>query len=233
MLFNVVRGTWPSGSHGVLCHEVRLYDVSARGSYRAVKTIGVGWKAVNPLASGAQYFKVPFTSAGVRVPHLATVTGLHVARRAEQYTADGGSWRTRTLDDLGLPGHWLAAVRVHSDERTAERLITGPIRRILETNQGLGFEIRVEYGQVVVSRQDFLKRDEDLDALVATTEELAEAVREICVPEVAPTSLETRLAGARVAGVGAVQAWGARHAAAARSQARRGGGDRARSAAWP
>ena len=72
-------------------------------------------------------------------------------------------------------------------------MLDGPIRELLSVQQGLGFEIRIEYGQVIVSRQDFLKRDEDLDELVATAEALAGAVRDICVPCAGSRPLATRI----------------------------------------
>ena len=77
---------------------------------------------------------------------------------------------------------WVAAVRRHSDEAAVGRLLHGPIRALLSGPRPLGFEIRIEYGQVIVSRQDFLKTDADLDALVAVAEELAVAVRKLCAP---------------------------------------------------
>jgi hypothetical protein len=92
-----------------------------------------------------------------------------------------GTWHARPLN-LGLRDHWMVAVRKHSDESTVERLLRGPIRDLLSVQQGLGFEVRIEYGQIIVARQDFLARDEDLDALVAAAETLARGVREICVP---------------------------------------------------
>jgi hypothetical protein len=210
LLFNVVRGHWPGGTDGVLCHEARIYGESASGFFHGGEGISGGsggsWvgdvvDAVSPVpllfgGSGACYFKVPYTSAGARVPHLATVRGLHIARRAERHTDSDtlfGTWQARTLDDLGLRDHWVAAVRKNSDERTVEKLLEGPIRELLSQQQGLGFEIRIEYGQVVVSRQDFLKHDEDLDALVAAAEALARAVRDICVPRDDARPLATRL----------------------------------------
>jgi hypothetical protein len=205
VLLGVVRGRWPGGSDGVVCHEARIYGEGASGFFhprqwsngnadrgsRIVNAIDVmADLAGYPLplmtgGSGACYFKAPYTSAGARVPHLATVTGLHVARRAERYTPTDklfGTWQARALDDLGVQGHWIAAVRKHSDKAIVERLLRGPVRELLSVQQGLGFEIRIEYGQVVVSRQDFVCRDEDLDALVASAEALAGAVRDICVP---------------------------------------------------
>jgi hypothetical protein len=150
-----------------------------------------------PVGGGRSFFKVPYTCAGARVPHLATLTGLHVARVSERRIGAHplvGPWRERPLGSVDRQGHWVAHVRKHSDERTVDALLEGPIRELLSVQQGLGFELRIEYGQAIVSRQDFLKRDEDLDELVATAEALAAAVRAICVPAGGPRPLATRIA---------------------------------------
>jgi hypothetical protein len=201
LLFNVVRGHWPGGTYGVLCHEARVYEPGTQGWYygekakrsagsKAAGAAGVALDVVgvpNLLSGGGNYLKVPYTSAGTRIPHLSTITGLHVARSDERCTPQTSVWRTRALDDLDLPEDWIAAVRKHSDDAVAERLITGPVREILSTDQGAGFELRVEWGQVVVSQQDFLEPDDELDGLVATAERFARAVAEICAPETART----------------------------------------------
>jgi hypothetical protein len=196
LLFNVVRGHWPGGTYGVVCHEARVFEPGERGWYygekakrsagsRAAGAAGVALDVAgipNFLTGGGKYLKVAHTSAGTRVPHLSTITGLHVARSDERFTPESSIWRTRALDDLGLPEDWIAAVRKHSDDAVAERLITGAVREILSTEQGAGFELRVEWGQVVASQQDFL-RDDELDGLVATAERFAAGVSEVCVAQ--------------------------------------------------
>jgi hypothetical protein len=215
LLFNVVRGRWPGGTDGVVCHEARVYGPGADGFFHGGEWSGgsgngngvlaaidvMAELAVGPVpllagGGGEWYFKAPYTSAGARVPHLATVTGLHVARRAERHTRTDsllGTWHARPLDDLGVRDQWIAAVRNGSDEAAIERLLRGPIRDLLSVQQGLGFEVRIEYGQVIVARQDFLKRDEDLDALVAAAETLARAVRDVCIPPTGAPSLAATL----------------------------------------
>ena len=121
LLFNVVRGNWSSGSYGVLCHEARLYEDDARGYFRGSQEQRVGDNMAGflldslmpiplPLGGqGQQYFKVPYTSVGTRVPHLATLTGLHVRwlRRATLVSRcalareRGGS---RPVFRIGAPG---------------------------------------------------------------------------------------------------------------------------------
>ena len=209
LLFNVVCGRWPGGSYGVLCHETRIYHEHESGFFHGGDPLTrpdrgsiagdiLDWVQPLPLGGGAgeRYFKVPYTSAGARVPHLARVKGLHVARRAERQPRHDtvfGTWQRRPLDDLGLRDHWVAGVRKNSDERTVLELLGGPIRELLTRQQGLGFEIRIEYGQAIVSRQDFVRSDEDLDALVADAEALARSVRDICAPRGGARTLAARL----------------------------------------
>jgi hypothetical protein len=212
LLFNVVRGPWPGGTYGVLCHEARICEADAPGFFHGGGVVGGQtddrWTImdeVNPLffsprdfrtTSGRRYFKVPYTAAGTRVPHLATVTGLHVARRAERYTETDkmfGTWSARPMEDLGLDDPWVAAVRKHSHEDTVQRLLQGPVRKLLSTQRPLGFELRIEYGQVIVCQQDFLKHDDDLDAFLADVEAFAAEVRAICVPSAPALLLDTLL----------------------------------------
>src|SRR2546423_5419511 len=200
LLFNVVRGRWPGGTYGVLCHEVRIFEPGTPGYYygetakrsagsKAAGAAGVALDVVGVpslLTGGRAHVKVPHTSAGARVPHLSTITGLHVARADERCTPESSIWRRRPLDDLELADDWVAAVRKHSDDTVAERLIAGPVREILSTDQGAGFELRVEWGQAVVSQQDFLEPDEELDALVTAADRLPGGPGEIRAPDGGP-----------------------------------------------
>ena len=151
VLYSVVRGPFGAGAEGVVCHEVRF-----SGTY-----------------------STPFTSAGLRVPHLGTLTGLYVARRSEHSAGPNGAWREQVLE---LSCDWVAAIRRHSDPRVVDALLHGPITALLEGQHAPGFDLRIEYGQVVASRQTFLTADADLDALVDVAERLAEAVRRLCAP---------------------------------------------------
>jgi hypothetical protein len=150
VLYSVARGPFPAGTEGVICHEVRFTGPSS----------------------------TPFTSAGLRVPHLGTLTGLHVARRSERPTGPDGAWREHPLELSSCD--WVAAVRRHSDPRVVDALLRGPIAELLDGQRAPGFDLRVEYGQVIVSRQTFLATDADLDALVDVAERLADAVRRLC-----------------------------------------------------
>jgi hypothetical protein len=199
LLFNVVRGRWPGGTEGVLCHESRPLEEEETGYFHGSRGIGHGSfkDLINPLGGAENYFKVPYTVAGVRLPHLATLSGLRIARRAERH-GEGSSlsdlWHRRDLDDLQLNDPWVAIIRKNSDPDVVERVLQGPVRQLLSVQQGLGFEVAVEYGQVILARQDYLKTDAELDAFVRATEAFAGAVREICVPRVATAPLPGPLA---------------------------------------
>lgn len=159
----------PGGTDGVVCHEARIYGEGACGFFHPREWTNGGGDEGNgiltavdviadltghplPLMTGGSgecYLKAPYTSVGARVPHLATVTGLHVARRAERHTRTDkafGTWQARALDDLSVRDRWIAAVRKQSDEATVERLLRGPILDLLGVQQGLGFEIRASTG---------------------------------------------------------------------------------------
>jgi hypothetical protein len=110
-------------------------------------------------------------TVSVRVPHLGTLTGLHVARRSERAVAPSRAWREQPLE---LSCDWIAAVRRHSDPGVVDALLHGPIAALLSDQHAPGFELRVEYGQVSVSR---LSGDEDL---IDVAERLADAVRRLC-----------------------------------------------------
>ena len=110
-------------------------------------------------------------SVSLRVAHLGTLTGLHVARLSERPAGPNRAWREQVLE---LSCDWVAAVRRHSDPRVADALLQGPIAELLEEQHAPGFELCVEYGQVSVSR---LSGDEDL---VDIAERLADAVRRLC-----------------------------------------------------
>jgi hypothetical protein len=205
LLFNVVRGRWAGGSYGVLCHEGRLYQVDGSGRFGSGRTIsasnGVLDLAVSavgiPTFGGEGYAKLPYTSAGVRVPHLGSVTGLHVARPDPAFTehdALRGSWTERPLDGPGAPGEWVAAVRKSSDGATIERLLAGPVRDVLASERSIRvFELRVEYGQAIVVADTYLERDEDLDALTALADDFARGVRDVCLAGVGSRPLSEHL----------------------------------------
>src|SRR5437763_555279 len=83
LLFNVVRGRWPGGTYGVLCHEVRIFEPGTPGYYygetakrsagrKAAGAAGVAHDVVGVpslLNGGRAHVKVPHTSTGARVPH--------------------------------------------------------------------------------------------------------------------------------------------------------------------
>jgi hypothetical protein len=189
VVFNVVRGHWPGGTFGVLCHEARIVTVGgedrpAHGEpFAGAGLKGLGLDLVGLPSGPGGFWAFHYTVVGTRVPHLGPLTGLHVARAAERFTENDwgmAHWPRHDLADLGHPD-WVASVRKHSDENAVQDLLTGPIAALLDEPQGPGFEIRVEYGQVSIRELEYL-RDAELDVLVAKTEALAQVVRNACVP---------------------------------------------------
>ena len=83
VLFNVVRGRWPGGTDGVLCHEVRLFDVDTAGLFHGGKVIGpreslAGFllDAIVPLPVGGG------GGASSRCPTRAPAPASHTSRRS-------------------------------------------------------------------------------------------------------------------------------------------------------
>jgi hypothetical protein len=200
LLQGVVRGRGPDGRYAVAAHEVRILGAGARGVLRGRDVLGQSLlrDVVNDvllpisLDSRGDWVRVPYTVVGGRVAHLAALRGLHVARRGERYTRGNQLWTTIPVE--GVDGHWVAAVRHGSDERAVRALLDGVVREILGTPRGLGFELRVEYGQALAAQQDFLRRDEDLDALAGAAARLVAAVGPVCAPVPLAVPLDTALA---------------------------------------
>ena len=213
ILFNVVRGRLPGGEYGVLCHENRLrtYDAEdgrvfggkiLRGRPTVGGTVANVVSGTLDFVAGAGFptgsvgvVAVPYTVAGVRAAHLGSITGLHVARRFEQPPQDEnlmGTWRARGLDELGLPD-WRAGIRMHSDTVVVDRLLAGPLAELLRGELPLGFELMIQFGQVRVAQQTYVKRDDLLDRLAEIASWTAAVVSDACAPGHGPIPLELSL----------------------------------------
>ena len=90
--FNVMRGTLPGGEDGVLFHEVKLLDEEvASGTFYGQKVSLSQGRAQDLVAltgitgEPVRYFKVPHTTAAVRVPQAqGLLVGIDVGRSSER-----------------------------------------------------------------------------------------------------------------------------------------------------
>jgi hypothetical protein len=98
----------------------------------------------------------------------------------------------RDLADIGQP-EWRIAYRGRAQKEVVEQLIDGPLRDILAADPPLGFRITFAYGMLIVTRQHFLKRDEELDMFAEDASSLAARIREICVASASPQRFEAEL----------------------------------------
>ena len=110
--FNVLRGRLPGGEEGVLYHEVKLEDEESSGTWygqkvslsqaRAKDLVAVTGITAEPV----RYFKVPHTTAAVRVPQAqGAVVGLDVGRGSERVlhaAPDGEGFRSGFTLDLSF-----------------------------------------------------------------------------------------------------------------------------------
>jgi hypothetical protein len=98
----------------------------------------------------------------------------------------------RDLAYQGLPD-WRVAYRGRAQTEVVEQLIAGPLKEVLEADPPLGYRITFAYGVLIVTRQHFLKQDEELDEFAERTSWLASRIREICLADAGPQPFETEL----------------------------------------
>ena len=111
--FNVLRGTLPGGEEGVLYHEVKLLDEDlASGTFYGQKVSLSQARASDLLAltdltgEPIRYFKVPHTTAAIRVPQAqSAIVGLDVGRGGERVlhaAPDGEGFKAGFTLDLSF-----------------------------------------------------------------------------------------------------------------------------------
>src|SRR5215208_3303034 len=98
----------------------------------------------------------------------------------------------RDLAYMALP-EWRIAYRGRAQKEVVEELIAGPLKEVLEADPPLGYRITFAHGVLIVTRQHFLKEDEELDAFAERTSRLAARIREICAASASPQAFETEL----------------------------------------
>ena len=98
----------------------------------------------------------------------------------------------RDLASMALP-QWRIAYRGRAQKEVVEQLIAGPLKEVLEADPPLGYRITFAYGVLIVTRQHFLKQDEELDAFAERASWLASRIREICLAHASPQPFETEL----------------------------------------
>ena len=130
--FNVMRGTLPGGETGVLYHEVQLLDEQIAGGTFYGQKVSLSQARLEDLASLAplagepiRYFKVPHTTAAVRIPQVqGALVGLDAGRSRERVlhaAPDGEAFKSGfTLDLSFLRG------RKRKKDRSDEPLQQGP-----------------------------------------------------------------------------------------------------------
>jgi hypothetical protein len=98
----------------------------------------------------------------------------------------------RDLAYMALPD-WRIAYRGRAQKEVVEQLIAGPLKEVLEADPPLGYRITFAYGVLIVTRQHFLKQDEELDAFAERTSWLASRIREVCLAAASPQPFEMEL----------------------------------------
>jgi hypothetical protein len=99
----------------------------------------------------------------------------------------------RDLAYMALP-EWRIAYRGRAQKELVEQVIAGPLTELLAADPPLGYRITFAYGVLIVTRQHFLKQDDELDAFAERTSSLAARLRELCLASASPQPFETELA---------------------------------------
>lgn len=198
--FNVLRGVLPGGRSGVLLHHVAILDPeSASGQFYGKRTEKVGGLAAAdfiPLTDlfspNVHFFRLPETRIAFRLPaSVSTLASFHVARRTERA-------RGRASDDfLAARGLQLDEWRLIADRRAdldlLERVVRGPLGDALVRSDALGFTVEFAFGQLLVTRQDFLADFDELDAFCREAVAIADGIAALDPPGPPPADFDVAL----------------------------------------
>lgn len=198
--WNVIRGVLPGGRNGVLLHHVGVLDPhSSSGQFYGKKSEKVGGISAAdfiPLSDlfspSVEFFRLPETRIAFRLPaSVSTLVGFHVARRGER--ARGRS-SADFLATRGL-GHeeWRLIADDKADPDLLERVVRGPLGDALASSGALGFTVEYAFGQLLVTRQDFLSDPDDLDAFCRGAVAIADGIAALDPPGAVPTDFDAPL----------------------------------------
>lgn len=222
--FSVLRGTLPGGRYGVLMHQLMEVPVTGspnvsgtlHGTY--VNTGGRWWMPSLPNRTDIPIIgdlldpptdnspREPFDTDAVWIPTTAVATlvpesvlPLFLTRLDRRdHLAPYDFDQRRDLGAAGLPGWRLRTHGVPVSEALLGRLLTPAVHEIL-TRRSLDpyFGLLALRGTLVVRRNGFLLDPTELDRLATDTCAIADAVRDACLPELAPRPLTEPLPSPR------------------------------------
>lgn len=183
MLWNAMRGTLPGGREGLLYHHVAILDSeNTNGQFYGVRGQTVGGIEASDFIPFSElfkqkinYFRLPETRVGIRIPaSAASLVSWHVARRQERAR---GSQSTNFLKERDLGHDSFRMVRNKlTDEDLLEQVVRGPLGPLLHQPQPLGIAFEYLFGQLFVTRQDFVTDPAELDAFCRMACGLADGI---------------------------------------------------------
>lgn len=186
-IFNLCRGTMPSGRLGQLAHE--LYEVEAHnGSVRAAGTfydvrvttrtsfmeiggLEVGTRENVPFAGNAVW--IPTTTVHVRTPEVNRLGVVRIAR-SQSFTGKGD----KELERAGLPG--FRAIR--GEDNDALAAIVDACKAFLLARSDTHVDLRIRYGLVALTVNGYRHDHADLQHLIACADGIANAVGALTPP---------------------------------------------------
>jgi hypothetical protein len=214
--FNVMRGDLAGGRYGLLFHHLVAWPVDEEGLpeggpfYNIVwnpplKLEKGWWKQMIPVAG--VFFNdpeptkeaacgVPCTAAATLVPETAWMPGrMSIHNHGTPWMVPG---HREKLKDRDLPD-WTLQASVEPPPGLVDRLLTGPLRALLEyvtAARPAYFTIEIEYGTVTITRNGFVKDEQQFDALANLVCLAGDAIADAFRAQTAPQPFDRPLAPA-------------------------------------
>ncbi|WP_322936372.1 hypothetical protein [Nocardioides bizhenqiangii] len=222
--FSVLRGDLPGGRYGVLMHQLMEIPVTKSPNvsgklYGSVVKSGGSWWSFSlpnrtdipivgdfldpptdhsprePFDTNAVW--IPTTAVGTHVPESVLplfLTRLDRRDKLSPYDFD----QRRDLGSAGLPDWRLRTHGTPVSDALLHRLLTPSVREVLTRRANDPyFGVLLLRGTMVVRRNGFVLDPDELDRLAADMCTIADAVRDACLPELAPRPLTEPLPSPR------------------------------------
>jgi hypothetical protein len=195
-MFNVMRGTLPSGDFGYLAHE--LYELAVRGGDLEMQGMFWSTKYVNrsglfgmeprdvgqPFPDNAAW--LPSTRIAIRLPETSQLPTVRVVPGTRV-----GALGNPNLGKYGADGFRLVG-RTATNE-WMERFVGGRVASLLTSVERPFAELRLDHAVLSLAVNGFVVDTAELDRLLATAGELAHAARELASADHRPAPFAERL----------------------------------------
>jgi hypothetical protein len=194
--FNVMRGTLPSGDYGYLAHElyelaVLAGDLALQGMFWSTKYVNrSGLLGMDPRGKGEPFPDnaawLPSTRIAIRLPEASQLPTVRVVPGMRV-----GAFGNPNLGKYGADGFRL--VGETASKEWMERFFGGRVGPLLTSVDRPFVELRLDHSVVSLAVNGFVVDTAELDRLLATAGEIAQAARELASADHRPAPFGERL----------------------------------------